>query len=240
MSAQTRLMADCQVVIIDDDPELCYMLSELLRTDGYVTATFQSGEEGLLALRNSLPQLVILDVTMPDMDGFQVLRHLRMESDVPVLILTARGDDRDRITGFELGADDYLPKPFNPRELLLRVQAIMKRTAPLAATATTEVGPLMLERLKCLAHVGDRTAKLTSAEARALEALMRTPDRVVSKDELTRFALGRGRMPYERAIDTHISHLRTKIGKDDGGESPIRNVRGAGYLLLSEWEPAAS
>ncbi len=240
MPAQARLNRDCQVIVIDDDPQLCYMLSELLRTEGYSAATYQSGSEGLTAVQSSLPQLVILDLMMPEMDGFQVLRELRMESDVPVLVLTARGDDRDRIAGFELGADDYLAKPFNPRELLLRVQAIMKRTAPVASAPNMQVGPLELERLKCLAQIGDRTEKLTGAEARALEALMRTPGRVVSKDELTRFALGRGRTPYERAIDTHISHLRTKIGKDADGESPIRNVRGTGYLLLSDWEPAES
>ena len=232
--------SDCQVIVIDDDPQLCYMLSELLRTEGYVASTFQSGHEGLAAMKGSLPQLVILDLMMPEKDGFEVLRELRMESDVPVLVLTARGDDRDRIAGFELGADDYLAKPFNPRELLLRVQAIMKRTAPVSATPSMRVGPLWLERLKCQAQIGGRTERLTGAEARALEALMRTPGRVVSKDELTRFALGRGRTPYERAIDTHISHLRTKIGKDTDGESPIRNVRGTGYLLLSEWEPAES
>jgi len=228
-----------RVLLVDDDVQLRSMVAELLRSEGYDADEASDGEEGLRAAQNSDYGLIVLDIMMPGKDGLEVLRELRADSEVPVLMLTARGDDMDRIAGFECGADDYLAKPFNPRELLLRVRAILKRNAAVSGTdITLKVGPLVFETLKHRAYLGERPLQLTGAELRVLEALMRSPGKIVTRERLTEFALGRAHTPYDRSLDTHISHLRSKIGKDGEGQTPIQSMRGAGYVLVADdWEP---
>jgi len=227
--------ANARILLIDDDVQLCAMLAELLRTESYDVQIANDGKTGLNLQKTARPDLVILDVMMPAMDGMTVLRRLRDNSSVPVLMLTARGEDSDRIAGLELGADDYLAKPFHPRELLLRIRAILKRSAQAGGATAGEqlsVGQLSLDPGQMKATVAGKPLLLTGAEFRILEALMRDPGQAVSREYLTEYALGREHTPYDRSLDTHISHLRSKIGKNDDGGSPVRSVRGSGYLLV--------
>ena len=167
---------------------------------------------------------------MPGMDGFETLAAIRAQHTVPVLMLTARGDTDDRITGLEAGADDYLPKPFNPRELLLRIGAILRRGRD-GGGSVLEFHGVHLDPSAMHARVGSETLSLTGAELRVLEGLLREAGGVASRDALTQFALGRKRTPYDRALDTHISNLRQKLG-GDAAPVEIRNVRGTGYALV--------
>jgi two-component system response regulator CpxR len=183
--------------------------------------------------------LVILDVMLPSLNGFDVLRALRRTHSVPVIMLTARGADNDRILGFELGADDYLPKPFNPMELLARMRAVLRRTADGAARASSDiaVGDLRLNAADLDASVGGRALHLTGAEFRVLELLMRAPGRTRSRELLTERVLGRKLTPRDRSIDTHISNLRRKLGERKCAGVEIRNIRGAGYVLTHNTRP---
>ena len=228
------------ILVVDDDAQLRLMICELLRSEGMLADQAEDGRRALSSFSTQDYDLVVLDIMMPVMDGLQVLDQIRTSSSVPVLMLTARGDDEDRIAGFEHGADDYLAKPFNPRELLLRVKAILKRGRdPGGSTdVVLKVGPLVFETLKHQATLGGERLKLTGAELRILEALMRSPGKVISREHLTKFALGRALTAYDRSLDTHVSHLRSKLGKDETGQSPIRSMRGAGYVLVADdWEP---
>ena len=226
-----------RLLIIDDDVELCRGLAELLNPDGFVVTAVNDGEQGIERARDGGFALIILDIMMPGKNGLEVLQALRPEIDTPVLMLTARGDAEDRILGFEYGADDYLAKPFNPRELLLRIKAILKRGQPTEPdeAAQVEVGPIRLELRHHRAFLHDAPLTLTGAEFRVLEALMSKPGEILSRDYLTEYALGRKLTPYDRSLDTHISHLRSKIGKEEYGKSPIRSMRGAGYMLIDGW-----
>lgn len=223
------------ILIVDDDRALGAMLSELLQTEGYRCTQAGDGGEALRQLESLAPDLVILDVMMPGDDGITTLRKLRQTSRVPVLMLTAMGEDDDRILGLEAGADDYLAKPFVARELVLRVGAILKRagTGGTSRPRTLEAGPLVIEPHRDRAMLDSRELSLTGAEMRILEALAARPGEVSSREQLTEFALGRRYTPYDRALDTHISHLRRKL--DTGASSQrleIRSVRGAGYKLV--------
>jgi two-component system response regulator CpxR len=176
-----------------------------------------------------------LDVLLPGLSVFDVLKQLRESgSRTPVLMLTARGDDVDRIVGLDLGADDYLPKPFNPRELLARVKAILRRTTEPAAEEVAEitVGKLRANLPRREAWLGDQPLKLTNAEFVILVTLMRAPGEVVSRESLTRTALGRQLLPDDRSLDTHISNLRRKVGGDAQDDVVIRSIRGSGYVLV--------
>lgn len=220
------------VLIIDDDVQLVTMLAELLQLEGYAVAGSHRGDDGLRHIAAHDVDIVILDVMMPGLDGFDTLSRLRCTSNVPVLMLTARGEEQDRITGFEHGADDYLAKPFNPRELLLRVRAILKRQQPGESGEALSLHGLTLDPQAMSARLDGEILSLTGAEFRVLEGLVRANGSIASRESLTRFALGRKLNAYDRALDTHISNLRQKLG---GDASPllIRNVRGSGYLLLA-------
>lgn len=222
---------DARLLLIDDDAQLVVMLAELLQLDGFSVGQCHSGEAGLRYLAEHDVDMVILDVMMPGIDGFETLARIRRSSQVPVLMLTARGEESDRIAGLEQGADDYLAKPFNPRELLLRIRAILKRgQATTDATAELELGALTLDPQSLRAKLDGQPLALTGAEVRILEGLLRNHGQVASRASLTRFALGRKLSPYDRALDTHISNLRQKLG-GDSSSLVIRNVRGSGYLL---------
>ena len=225
-----------KILVVDDDRALTAMLSELLHTEGFECTVAHNGRDALQMEREQHPDLVVLDVMMPGDDGISTLRTLRESSKVAVLMLTAMGEDDDRILGLEAGADDYLAKPFVARELVLRIQAILRRGAMPAQENTSApilAGPLTIEPNKERAQLDGKALNLTGAELRVLEALASSPGQVVSREILTETALGRELSPYDRALDTHISHLRRKLRSRNPTLSiEIRSVRGAGYRLV--------
>jgi len=224
---------DAKILIIDDDRELGEMLAEFLSPDHLDVRACLTGEDGLEALRNETYDLLILDIMLPGMNGLDVLKALRERSDIPVIMLTARGDDVDRILGLEFGADDYLAKPFNPRELLARIKAILRRTrSDERRGGSVAVGKLEFDVRSRRVEAGGQSIRLTGTEFELLRCLAESPGEVVSKEQLAREVLGRRHMPYDRSIDTHISNVRRKLS-DAGVDNPsIQSQRGIGYLLL--------
>ena len=224
---------DAKILIIDDDRELGEMLAEFLSPDHLDVSACLSGEEGLEALREESYDLLILDIMLPGMNGLDVLKVVRERSDIPVIMLTARGDDVDRILGLEFGADDYLAKPFNPRELLARIKAIMRRTrADERRGGSVAVGMLEFDVRSRRVEADGTSIRLTGTEFELLRCLAESPGEVVSKEHLAREVLGRRHMPYDRSIDTHISNVSRKLS-DAGVDNPsIQSQRGVGYLLL--------
>jgi two-component system response regulator CpxR len=232
-------MSGHNILIIDDDARLSEMLGEYFSAEGLNLTAVASGTQGLREAQQSSFDLIILDVMLPGLSGFEVLRQLRDSgSKTPVLMLTARGDDVDRIVGLEMGADDYLPKPFNPRELVARIKAIFRRTGEEETTEQTEieVGPLRAVYKRREAFLNGGALKLTNAEFIVLVTLMRSAGEVVSREALTRAALGRALLPDDRSLDTHISNLRKKLSGNDDSDLQIRSVRGSGYVLVTPEE----
>ena len=226
--------ADPRVLLVDDDRELCQMLTEYLTAEHFGITSVHDGGDALGALARAEYDILILDVMLPSVGGFDVLRKLGATYRTPILMLTARGDDVDRIVGLELGADDYLSKPFNPRELVARIRAILRRASTRGrGTAPDEiaVGPIVLNTGTHQVHVAQKLVPLTGAELRVLELLMRSVGQVLSRESLTEQALGRELVAYDRSIDTHISNLRRKLDLEAGRNPEIKNVRGAGYTL---------
>jgi two-component system response regulator CpxR len=220
-----------RVLLVDDDVQLCKLLAERLASEGYTMDTVHDGARGLERALSMEYALVVLDLMLPGMHGLDVLRRLRKVSPVPVLILTARGEDSDRILGLEMGADDYVPKPFNPRELIARIRAILRRTGRAEASAgPLAVGDLRIDPAVREVWLEDAPLDLTSAEFTLLEAFMREPGRVLSREQLTDSVLGRKLGPFDRVIDVHVSNLRRKLGVPQGGQR-IKAVRGSGYLF---------
>jgi len=220
-----------QVLLADDDVELSGMLREYLEREGFGVTAVHDGEAAARLALSGGYQIVVLDVMMPKVDGIEALRLIRQTSRVPVIMLTARGDDVDRIVGLELGADDYVPKPCTPRELVARLRAILRRAQPLADGGPLEVGALTLWPEKRTALWRGREVHLTSIEFNVLEVLMRNAGRVVGKHEISEQALGRPLARFDRSIDVHLSSIRQKLG--EGGKL-IRTVRGLGYHLVRE------
>jgi DNA-binding response OmpR family regulator len=229
------------LLVIDDDQELCAMLVEYLGPEGFVTSTAATGPAGLEVLARSPVDLVILDVMLPQLSGFEVLRRIRAVSRVPVIMLTARGEEVDRVVGLEMGADDYLAKPFSPRELVARIRAVMRRVPGEGGTAGGLIvwGPLRLDLRAHRAQVGEQDLELTSAELRILELLVRADTRTVTRDELMNQALGRRLLPTDRSLDTHVSNLRRKIARCTDRIN-VQSVRGTGYALILVSARAAS
>lgn len=222
-----------RVLLVDDDVQLCKLLAERLATEGYTMETVHDGTRGLELALSMEYALVVLDLMLPGMGGLDVLRRLRKVSPVPVLILTARGEDPDRIMGLEMGADDYVPKPFNPRELIARIRAILRRTSRAEASAgPLVVGDLRIDPAVREVWLKDTLLNLTSAEFTLLEAFMREPGRVLSREQLTESVLGRKPGLFDRVIDVHVSNLRRKLGVPQDGQR-IKAVRGSGYLFAS-------
>jgi len=223
-----------RVLVVDDDTEMCAMLREYLSKEQFEVSLAHDGVTALRLVDEAVPDIVLLDVTMPSLGGFDVLRRLRSETDLPVLMLTARDDFSDRVHGLELGADDYLTKPFNARELVARIHAILRRSKTSAAVDAPEIlqlGLLTLETGMRRARVGEDALTLTDAEFRILELLVRSAGRVVTRSEITRRALGRKRLGLDRSVDTHVSNLRRKLGQRIEQSTPILGVRGAGYMM---------
>ena len=224
-----------RILIIDDDAELCALLKELLQREGYTVECENDGRRGLdVAIRGDF-RLLVLDVMLPGIDGFEILRRLRQQSKLPVLMLTARGEDTDRIIGLELGADDYLSKPFNPRELAARIRAILRRMEPRDPPAgRLEVNGIAIEPGSRSAWRRGEAVELTTFEFDILETLMRGAGRVVSRDALMEQMYNRKSTPFDRSIDMHISHLRKKLELE--GKPLIKTVRGVGYQFCSTYD----
>lgn len=232
------------VLIIDDDIELCGLVSEYLQAEGFHVEASYDGERGLDRAMGGNYVLVILDVMLPGLNGFEVLRRIRSTSKIPVLLLTARGEDVDRIVGLEIGADDYLPKPFNPRELVARIRAILRRTErPDDAESGPDlvrVGDIELDpATRSVRHHGE-PVELTSVEFNLLEVLLREAGRVVTRERLVYAVLSRKFSPFDRSIDMHVSKVRKKLGDSESGTEHIKTVRGVGYIFTRPRESARS
>jgi len=225
-----------RILIVDDDKKLQSLLVDYLREAGLGPVSCYDADSALTWLREESCDLIILDIMMPGMDGLAMLRELRKTSDVPVIMLTARGDDMDRIVGLELGADDYLAKPFNPRELLARIKAVRrreKRQNVISATNQVSAGDLKYNRLLHRLERESMSCQLSQAEGRLLEVLMEHADEVVSRDTIMQATQGREFMGFERSIDVHISKLRLKLESVGAGKGRIQTIRGSGYRFLS-------
>ena len=226
-----------RILVIDDDVELAGLMKELLQREGFQIDFAYEGRSGLEKASSGEYDLIVLDVMLPGIDGFEILRRLRRASRVPVLMLTARGEDVDRIVGLELGADDYLPKPFNPRELTARIRAILRRMEPVAVAQRLEVNGVSLDTGSREVFFGGRRIDVTTLEFDILEQLMRSVGRVLSRDALMESLYNRKATPFDRSMDMHISHLRKKL--ETGGRDLIKTVRGVGYQFCRTPEEEA-
>ena len=227
-----------RILLVDDDLELCSMQGQYLSNEGFAVQMYHDGESGLEEALSGDYDLILLDVMMPKLNGIEVLRRLRIHSNVPVLMLTAKGDDIDRIIGLELGADDYVSKPCTPRELVARVRAILRRADPdkqdSGQLQPLKVGALTISAASRSAAWQDNLLDLTSTEFNLLEILCRRAGRTISKEDLSMHTLGRPLASYDRSIDVHVSNLLQKLGALKDGRSPIQTVRGIGYQLVVE------
>ncbi len=224
-----------RLLMIDDDEKIVALTREYLEPHGFELAAAHDGNDGVAAALSAPPALVILDLMLPGADGLEVCRRLRQSSRVPILMLTARGDETDRIVGLEMGADDYLPKPFNPRELLARIRAVLRRSggeAPAAAAPVLRAGPLTVDAGARTVTVGGRPVDLTTAEFDILHALAASAGRVLSRDQLLQQVHGEGWAAYDRSVDVHVSRIRQKIEDDPRRPALLKTVRGVGYQLV--------
>ncbi|XBS68714.1 response regulator transcription factor [Acerihabitans sp. KWT182] len=223
------------ILLVDDDKELGKMLSDYLTAEGFVTSWVPTGKEGVSGALSGEYTAMILDIMLPDMSGTDVLRLVRKDSRIPIIMLTAKGDNIDRVIGLEMGADDYMPKPCYPRELVARLRAVLRRfdeqhEEP-AEAGTVVYGDLVLNPATRSSQWQGKSFDLTASEFNLLELLMRTPDRVVSKDDLSEKGLGRRREAYDRSVDVHISNIRQKLAMLADSSLSIETVRSIGYRI---------
>lgn len=221
-----------RVLLIDDDARMYELLSQYLAQNGIHVTHAADGGRGLAALEAGAYDAVLLDVMMPGMDGLEVCRRIRAKSAIPILMLTARGDETDRVVGLELGADDYLPKPFSPRELLARLRAVLRRAQPTTVAEKLEAGGVTVDMAAREVRLGERRVELTGLEFDLLVALVRRAGRVIPREALLSEAGRSDTVVGERTVDVHISHLRQKLG--DEGARLIKTVRGVGYVFSRE------
>jgi DNA-binding response OmpR family regulator len=226
-----------KLLIIDDDQKLCLLLAEYLEPVGFNVETVHDGREGVSRACGGDFDLIVLDVMLPGENGFEVLRQIRAHRDTPVIMLTARGDDVDRIIGLEMGADDYLPKPFNTRELVARIKTVLRRTKPdreeLVVSASAKklvIGDVEMDLGTRNVVCSGRPIELTTVEFNLLEQLLKNAGELVSRDELTQKVLGRQLTAYDRSIDGYVSKLRKKLGHEVSGSERIKAIRSVGYL----------
>ena len=221
-----------RVLMIEDDEELAAMVSEYLGERGFAITARSDGQSGLDALRRGQYDALILDVMLPDLDGFEICRRVRSESEIPIVMLTARGDDTDRIVGLELGADDYLPKPFNPRELLARLRAVLRRTGRSTSSAERLLfGRLEIDRARRTVRLDGEARPLTSYQFDLLLALAENAGRVMSRETLLNRARGRALEAFDRSIDVHVSRIRAAIEDDPKRPRRVITIRGVGYVF---------
>ncbi|AJR07234.1 DNA-binding response regulator [Photobacterium gaetbulicola] len=227
-----------KILLVDDDTELTSLLSDILDMEGFEVVEANNGEEGLAKVDDSI-DLILLDVMMPVMNGTEMLRRLREKHETPVLMLTAKGEEIDRVLGLELGADDYMPKPFSDRELLARIRAILRRTQN--RNTATKAGPECLNyqeieiypgRQEVLCH--GNPIEMTGTELALLSYFVQHPGKIIAKNELSLEVLGKRLAPFDRAIDMHVSNLRKKLPERDDGKPWIKTLRGKGYLLVED------
>ncbi len=228
-----------RVLIVDDDEKLRKLLSEYLEGYGYAILTLAEGSHVMATIKANQPDIVILDIMLPHKNGLEVLQDIRGESKLPVIMLTAKGEDADRIVGLEMGADDYLPKPFNPRELLARIKAVLRRAVPDQISAIQrdeniyiKAGGLVLNKAKQALMVEDMEVELSSTEYKLMKALMEHPNRVLTRDQLMNLTHGRDFMAFDRSVDVHISKLRAKLEVDPSSPKVIKTVWGTGYMFV--------
>lgn len=220
------------ILIVDDDTELTDLLTQYLEPESFVVVCVHDGDSAVKKALNQRFDAIILDVMLPRLNGFEVLKAIREHLETPVLMLTARGDDVDKIVGLEIGADDYLPKPCNPRELVARLRAILRRTQKVPIQRPViEHQSIVVDCSKRLVRQHGELMELTNAEFNILEMLIKSPGQAFSKEELTEYALGRKYTAYDRSIDVHISNLRNKLGNNQNGEPLVKTVRGFGYMF---------
>jgi DNA-binding response OmpR family regulator len=225
-----------RILVVDDDVELCELLSGYLEPEGFQVEMAHDGVTGLDAACRGDYELIVLDVMLPEANGFDVLSRLRSQMNTPVIMLTARGDEVDRIVGLEMGADDYMPKPFNPRELVARIRAVLRRTklemaeqGQHQAVQKVRVGDVEIDAGTRVVLRSGEAIDLTSVEFNILEMLVRRAGQLVSRSELVEVILGRPLSPYDRSIDVHVSKLRKKLGHEVYGLERIKSIRGVGY-----------
>lgn len=231
---------DKTVLLVDDDEKLRTLLIEYLEGNGFTVRPLPDGRDVIDTIEKQGPDIVILDIMLPDTDGLDVLREVRKRFDLPVIMLTARGEETDRIVGLELGADDYLPKPFNPRELVARMRAVLRRipedtgTEPYG-TGSREIraGKMVLDRARRMLRIDEEDIPLSAAEFDLMDVLMSRPDTVLTRDQLMNQARGRDYMAFDRSIDVHISKLRAKLAVHPDSKDRIKTVWGSGYMFLS-------
>ncbi len=223
-----------RVLLIDDDRRLFELLSSYLEQNGVSVTGAPDGHSGLAKLSTDVFDAVLLDVMMPGMDGLEVCQKIRAKSRIPILMLTAKGDETDRVVGLELGADDYIAKPFGPRELLARLKAVLRRAQPTAVAEQLKIGEITIDITGREVSVGGKTAELTGIEFDILVALVRRAGRVVPRDSLLAEAGRSDVIVSERTVDVHISHLRQKLGDDPKVPRLIKTVRGVGYVLAKD------
>ena len=221
-----------KILIIDDDEELCELVAEYLTVEGFKIESVNDGASGLERALSGDYELAILDVMLPKMNGFDVLRALRLKSKLPVIMLTARGDDMERIVGLEIGADDYLPKPFNPRELVARLRAILRRTKTVDEHTgeKLDVDGIALSTASRTAMIDGAELSLTSVEFELLAELLREAGTIIRKEDLSERVLERKLSPFDRSLDMHISNLRKKLGSRVDGSDRIKTIRSVGYI----------
>ncbi|WP_410014112.1 response regulator transcription factor [Sodalis sp. C49] len=224
-----------KILLVDDDQELGKMLSEYLSAEGFTTSLALTGKEGVIGALSGDYTAMVLDIMLPDMSGTDVLRQVRKSSRIPIIMLTAKGDNIDRVIGLEMGADDYMPKPCYPRELVARLRAVMRRfdeqRSEPPESGAVRYGELTLNPATRSSQWQGVAFDLTASEFNLLELLMRTPDRVVSKDDLSEKGLGRRREAYDRSVDVHISNIRQKLSVLPGSNLSIETVRSIGYRI---------
>jgi two-component system response regulator CpxR len=232
-----------RILIIDDDIELCELVTEYLEPEGYTVEAIYDGETGVQRALSGAHALAVLDYMLPGLNGFEVLRQIRAGSRLPVVMLTARGDDVNRIIGLQLGADDYLPKPFNPMELVARINAVLRRSRfqaeqrPLPEVLVA--GDIKMDSRTRTVSRAAKTVELTVVEYSLLEKLLQSPGRILTREELVREVLHRELSPFDRSIDTHVSNLRKKLGHEVNGIERIKTVRGVGYIYAKDEEATA-
>jgi two-component system response regulator CpxR len=229
-----------KILVIDDDVELCELLKDYLVPEGFDVESANDSAKGIEMALSGKHSFLVLDVMLPGVNGFEVLRSIRKSSNIPVLMLTARGEDVDRIVGLEMGADDYLPKPFNPRELVARIRAIQRRGETKKydneqdkPSEKMAVGDVELDSGTRMVRKKGKAVELTAVEFDLLEMLLRSSGHVLPRKDLVSRVLGRGLDPFDRSIDVHISSLRKKLGHKVHGMERIKTIRGIGYLYAN-------
>ena len=230
-----------RILIVDDDVEMCGLLGEYLASEGHEVEAHSTGRGAVERALDGRFSLVVLDVMLPEMNGFEILRRIRKSSDLPVVLLTARGEDVDRIVGLELGADDYLPKPFNPRELSARINAVLRRVQPRRApddARVSVVGEVVLDRGSRSVLKDGHQVSLTTVEFDLLAVLLQSAGNVVSRETIAEQVLGRKFDGFDRSIDMHISRLRRKLGDTDDEHQRIKTIRSVGYVYVRPPERA--